>query len=231
MAAPAGPRCAPAATNAATRETASWHAGCSAMRRPEPRGVRSFLAVLLPEALRGRLDAAAADLRRRAPRVAWVRTENLHLTLRFLGSLDEATLGRVREALAVATATAAPFTATLGGLGGFPPARAPRVIWAGVVTGADALAELHARLEEALAVQGIPGEGRPFHAHVTLGRARDPRGAPEVAAVVASLTEPFGEVVVDAVHLMRSDLDPRGARYSVVARGELRGGLPRPGAR
>jgi len=194
--------------------------------------VRSFLAVLLPDALRAALDAAAADVRQRAPRVAWVRAENLHLTLRFLGSVDEATLGRVREALDAATEATAPFGVTLGGLGGFPTPRAPRVIWAGVVTGAEALAELHARLEGALAQRGgLRPEGRPFHAHVTLGRARDPRGAPELAELLGERRGGFGEVMVAAVHLMRSDLDPSGARHSVLARGELRGGTAGRGAR
>lgn len=202
----------------------------------ESRGVRSFLAVLLPDELRRRVAAAAADLRQRCPRVAWVRAENLHLTLRFLGSVDEGTLGRARDALAAVAETTAPFTVTLAGLGGFPRGRAPRVVWVGVATGAEALAALHARLEGALAERRIPPEGRPFHGHVTLGRARDPRGAPELAGSLAARSEqfeevPFGEVVVEAVHLMRSDLDPGGARYSVLARGELRGGLSQRAAR
>lgn len=208
--------------------------------------MRSFLAVLLPDEVRQRLAAAAADLRQRCPRVAWVRVENLHLTLRFFGSVDEGTLGRARDALAAVAETTAPFTVTLAGFGGFPAGRAPRVVWVGVATGAEALAALHARLEGALAERRIPPEGRPFHGHVTLGRARDPRGAPELAGSLAAGSEQarserfeevpfgevsFGEVVVEAVHLMRSDLDPGGARYSVLARGELRGGLSQRAAR
>src|SRR5439155_10607209 len=159
------------------RVDAAWHGRCSTMRQPEPAGIRSFLAVLLPDAVRARIDAAAAEVRRQAPRVSWVRAENLHVTIRFLGSVDEATLGRAREALEAATAPAAPFTLALGGFGGFPSPRAPRVIWVGVTRGSEALAELHAGLERALAARGIPPESRGFHPHVTLGRARDPRGA------------------------------------------------------
>lgn len=192
--------------------------------------MRSFVAVLLPEALRVRVHEAAADLRRIGAAVSWVRAENLHVTLRFLGSVDEGTLGRVREALDEAAAATAPFTASLGGFGGFPMASAPRVVWVGVAAGAEALAELHARLEAALARRGIPPEGRPFHAHVTLGRARDPRGATALAAALAQPAAPLGEVTADAVHLMRSDLDPAGARYSVLARAPL-GGAPRAAAR
>jgi 2'-5' RNA ligase len=201
------------------------------MRRPEPRGVRSFVAVLLPEALRVRLAAAIDELRAGARRVAWVPVQNLHVTLRFLGAVDEATLQRVREALEAGTVAIAPFAVRVGGLGGFPPGRAPRVIWAGVTGGAEALCALSARLETALAERGIPPEGRPFHPHVTLGRARDPRGVPELAGRLAAARDEFGETVVDAVHLMRSDLDPAGARYGVLARAALGARVTEPGAR
>jgi 2'-5' RNA ligase len=183
--------------------------------------VRSFIAVLLPDALRARIHEAAGVLRQRGAAVSWVAADNLHLTLRFLGSVDEATLGRVREALAEAGAATAPFAVTLGGFGGFPTARAPRVMWVGVTAGAEPLAALHARVEAALAKQRIPPEGRPFHAHVTLGRARQPRGAVELVEALAAPAERYGEAPVDAVYLMRSDLHPAGARHSVLAKEAL----------
>ena len=150
--------------------------------------------------------------------VSWVRADNLHLTLRFLGSVNERTLIVVREALEEAAPGTPPFAVTLGGLGAFPAPFAPRVVWAGVTEGAEALAGLHGRLEAALAARGIPPEGRHYHAHVTLGRARDPRGAGALAGALEAPAGPFGEAPVEAVHLMRSDLDPGGARYSVLAR-------------
>src|SRR5262245_17838196 len=184
-------------------------------REDEPRGIRSFAAVLLPEALRVRMDEAAAPLRAQASGVSWVRMENFHVTLRFLGSVDEATLGRVREALVEAAAGVAPFPVTVGGFGGVPSARAPRVIWVGLTAGAEPLMALHARLEAALARRGIPPEDRGFHPHVTLGRAREPRGAPGIGALLAGAGGPLGESRVEAIHLMRSDLHPAGARHSV----------------
>jgi 2'-5' RNA ligase len=186
-------------------------------------GIRSFVAVLLPESLRARLAEAAAPLRQRGAAVSWVRAENLHVTLRFLGGVDEATIGTVREALAEAAADLAPFRIVLQGFGAFPTPRAPRVVWVGVTDGGERLGALHARVEAALARRRIPAEDRPFHAHVTLGRAREPRGAPGLAESLGGPGEPLGETLVDAVHLMRSDLDPAGSRYSVLAREPLRG--------
>ena len=144
--------------------------------------VRSFVAVLLPDRMRAGLAAVSAKLRGQTRGLAWVRADNLHITLRFLGEMEPVQLEHVRAAVADAAATVAPFTVGLGGLGGFPSGRAPRVLWASVATGAERLVALHAALEGALVARGIPGESRPFHPHVTLARARDPRGAVGLAA-------------------------------------------------
>jgi 2'-5' RNA ligase len=184
------------------------------------RPVRGFVAVLLPDGVRARLAATAAELRARAPGLAWVRADNLHLTLRFLGEVEPAALERVREAVEIAATAVPAFTVELGGLGGFPSGRAPRVVWAGVIAGGEGLGALHAALEAALITRGIPGEGRGFHPHVTLARARDPRGAGGLASALGA-GPVFGEVRVTALHLMRSDLDSRGARYSILAEAPL----------
>jgi 2'-5' RNA ligase len=182
--------------------------------------VRSFVAVLLPDAVRARLAEAAADLRERAPGWSWVRPENLHLTLRFLGGLETPAVAAAQEAVLAAAAGATPFGLRLGGLGGFPSPRTPRVVWAGVVAGAEPLGRLQAAVERELAVRGIPPEARAFHGHVTLARARDPRGGRSLAAALGGAAA-FGGFTVEQLHLMRSELDPRGARYSVLAEAAL----------
>jgi 2'-5' RNA ligase len=184
------------------------------------RPIRSFVAVLLPDAVRTRLAATIAELRPRAPGLAWARAENLHLTLRFLGELRAEGLEGAREAVRAAATGVGPFTVALGGLGGFPSPRAPRVVWAGVTAGADELTALYAALEAALIARGIPGEARGFHPHVTLARARERRGAEGLARALGA-GPGFGEMRVTAVHLMGSELDPRGARYSVLGEAPL----------
>jgi len=186
------------------------------------RVVRAFIAVLLPDDVRARLAAAAAELRARAPGLAWVRAANLHVTLRFLGEIEPMALERAREAVAVTATSVAPFTVTLGGLGGFPPGRPPRVVWAGVLAGGEGLEALHDALESTLVARGIPAEGRAFHPHVTLARARDPRGASGLAGTLGGRSA-FGEVRVAALHLMRSELDPQGPRYSILVEAPLHG--------
>jgi 2'-5' RNA ligase len=182
--------------------------------------VRSFVAVLLPDHVRAGLAAVSAELRGQTRGLAWVRADNLHLTLRFLGAIEPMMLEPVREAVAAAAATIPPFTVSLGGLGGFPSGRAPRVLWASVTAGAAELGTLYAALEAALVARGMPGESRPFHPHVTLARTRDPRGAGDLGNVLG-VGPGFGEVRVRALHLMRSDLGPGGSRYSVLAEAPL----------
>ena len=188
------------------------------------RGVRCFVAVLLPEGVRNALAAVSAELRGRAPGLGWVRADNLHLTLRFLGEVEPVVLERVREAVTIAAAAVAPFTVMLGGLGGFPSGRAPRVVWAGVAGGAE-LGALHAALEAALVARGIPGESRAFHPHVTLARARESRGAGGFADVLGA-GRSFGEIRVAALHLMRSELHPKGARHTILMEAPLPEGGP-----
>ena len=182
--------------------------------------VRCFVAVLLPERVRASLAAVRAEFRERTRGLSWVRADNLHLTLRFLGEVAPTMLGHVREGVIAAAAVVPPFTMSLGGLGGFPPGRAPRVLWAGLSTGSEEMVALHGALETALAARGIPRESRAFHPHVTLARARDPRGAGGLAAELGTGSM-FGETRVTAIHLMRSELHPRGARHSVLTEAPL----------
>jgi RNA 2',3'-cyclic 3'-phosphodiesterase len=182
--------------------------------------VRCFVAVLLPERVRAGLAAVGDELRERTRGLSWVRADNLHLTLRFLGEVEPVLLAHARVAVTEAAAKVAPFTVHLGGVGGFPAGRAPRVLWAGVLAGGEEMIALHGALETALGARGIPRESRPFHPHVTLARARDPRGASGVAGLLGA-GPPFGEVRVTTIHLMRSELDPRGARYSVLVEAPL----------
>jgi 2'-5' RNA ligase len=171
--------------------------------------------VLLPDDVRARLEAETARLRPLAREVAWVAPANLHVTLKFLGQVDEGRVGALVEALGRAAAESAPFALALAGLGAFPSVTRPRVLWAGATDGAPALASLAARVDGALADLGVERETRAFTAHVTLGRVRAPGRNPALAAALAAAAAtPFGRVAVERIALMRSDLGPKGARHT-----------------
>ena len=184
--------------------------------------MRLFVAVELDEAVRreaarvSRALAAALERHGTGRGVAWVAPQNLHLTLQFLGEVDPPAARAVVERLSVPVAIP-PFDLALAGLGVFPPTGPPRVIWAGVAEGADALVAAHGEVGRRLEGLGFPRENRPFRSHLTLGRVKAPLG-PRLGEVLAE-TALVGETRcrVDHLTLFESRLSPRGATYSVVA--------------
>ena len=151
-----------------------------------------------------------------APGVGWVARDNVHITLKFLGNVERERLGAIERALGVAAAASAVFDLGMESVGAFPSRTRPRVLWAGVGAGAAELTALAARVDDELAAVGLPRETRPFAAHATLGRVREPHANPHLAEALGA-PESFGRQRVTAIALMRSELSPRGARYTALA--------------
>lgn len=180
--------------------------------------MRLFLAVDPDEAASGAVARAAERLRRRAEArertlaraVTWVQPGNLHLTLHFLGEVDEVGLAGVRTALDPPLA-APPMRVELGEWGVFPPAGPARVIWIGLSAGAAALARLHAELAGRLRQAGIAADDRPFSPHLTIGRVKQP-GRADWGALARSVPPAACGFEVVSCTLYRSHL--AGARPS-----------------
>lgn len=159
-----------------------------------------------------------------------MRPESVHVTLAFLGQVDDARVPELVRALEGAARAGGRFSLGLGGGGSFGSPRAPRVLWVGVTGEVDALVALQQRVVEALAPLGFPPEERRFSPHLTLARARSPGGdaalkaAEELARAVASEAEPIEEIV-----LFQSSPGAGGPRYDALARVPLGGGGPAPG--
>jgi 2'-5' RNA ligase len=174
---------------------------------------------------RAALAVSSADLRAHAAElpVSWVAPENLHITVKFLGRIDETRVPAVIEALHTAATGRHAFDLEIVSLGAFPSPTRPRVLWAGVTEGETPLAALAAAVDDALAPLGFPRETRAFTAHVTLARVREPRRTPALAeALAAAAARRFGRLTIEHVALMRSDLSPRGARYTALSTVPLR---------
>lgn len=156
-------------------------------------------------------------MRARGLPVTWVRADALHLTLKFLGDVDDARASELRVALeqAAGGGEPRPVTVHIEGFGVFPDSRRPRVVWAGVAPD-PSLELLQHRVEHAFAPLGFPTEGRPFRPHVTLGRG-DCRGLESSLAAIAFTAT----TIVPDLDLMQSTLQSTGAVYQVKHRGRL----------
>jgi len=177
--------------------------------------MRAFIAVNLGEDLRRAVAETQEKLRATGAEVKWVKPESVHLTLKFLGWVDDARVPEVIAAVSSALEGAQAFELRLEGVGGFPTPAAPRVIWVGVKQGAQELAELAQRVEAALEPLGFEREERGFSPHITIGRRKGSGGRQALAAAMQGEGErAFGEMQVKRVELMRSDLRPTGPIYT-----------------
>lgn len=181
---------------------------------------RAFVGIALPESYQQALGAIRDRLRPLTPApLAWTRPGNWHLTLQFLGDVPlvgPSGLEAVTAALAGIRFASFPLAAAGGGF--FPQSKRPRVAWVGLHTGEADCRLLAAAVGRALAPVGYPPEDRPFAAHLTLGRIRDPSRASDWQAVERELAAVhLPETRVSALTLWRSVLQPGGPRYEVLA--------------
>lgn len=186
--------------------------------------MRTFVSVNLGEALCARLAEAQRRLKESGADVKWTDCRGLHVTLKFLGEVEERRIPEIAGAVRKALEGCGPFRWRLRGAGSFPPGAAPRVVWVATAEGGERLAEMAACIEDALEPMGFPRDKRAFASHVTLGRVRSPKGREGLAAGIAALDgEEFGEMMVERVALMKSQLTPQGAIYSPVEEFALAG--------
>ena len=189
---------------------------------------RCFVAVELSDEVRARLEGACGSLVAQAPEWGgekWVAPENLHLTLKFLGSLRDEDVALVRAGLREALAAMPPFSMVLASLAAVPrPARAS-IVWARLGDPDGRCAKLAARVDAAAVACGLPAEDRPFAAHVTLVRARKPRSLSQEAltsADVAVQRQPLSMSVL-SVTLFASTLTRTGPVCKIIESWELPG--------
>ncbi len=145
--------------------------------------------------------------------IRWVPTDQLHCTLRFIGSCEEPLFYQIRETLEKVTVPA--FTLNLKGVGYFPPRGKPRILWAGV-TPQEELISLRSAIDKVLRSAGIQNEGKKFHPHITLGRLKGNNSAPSIIPFLTQnslfRTETFS---VERFHLYSSILRPQGAQHRI----------------
>lgn len=174
---------------------------------------REALTRLVDE-LAKRIDPPGSGSKRR---VKWVERDNLHLTVRFLGSTPESRLTEIRSVLEPPFGSRT-FDLRFDRLGAFPDRGAPRVVWVGASADAAPAEMAQRELEQRLESLGVPLERRPFRAHLTLGRFREPSRAREGRVIREFTMAPIGPLLVDHITLYESHLSSRGPAYDALMR-------------
>jgi RNA 2',3'-cyclic 3'-phosphodiesterase len=182
--------------------------------------VRLFVALQIPDSIRNDYAALIDDLRsfdgKASPKkTKWVRPENLHVTLKFIGQTDPGKLDAIRTALANVHS---PQKVRLHfrNIGFFPNAKRPRVVWGGMESSQNLVSLAH-DVDQQIATLGFPAEERAFTPHLTLARLDPPGISPELQiAIEKHATREFGELQTSDFHLIESKLKPTGAEYTTL---------------
>lgn len=182
-----------------------------------PELIRTFICLDIPTTIKQRLTQLTNTLQASATgRIAWVKPDSMHLTLRFLGDValtDQAMVATCTEAAAQGVA---PFSLKVAGAGIFPNSANARTFWVGITNAPEQLLPLQKKLNEKLLAAGFGREDHPFSPHITIGRAKQ-GSMPETAKQLLQLG--FSEEVlpVSEIIIMRSDLLPKGPQYTRLA--------------
>jgi 2'-5' RNA ligase len=187
-------------------------------------GIRSFLAFELPVEIREQIRVISKELKKTALPVRWVKADNIHLTILFLGSVDENVIGDIEKKVNVVVKGFSAFKTKLNAVGAFPHWKRPRVIWVGLNGDIERLANLRDELQEELKDLGFMPEKRPFRPHLTLGRFKGPLDRNEDMKWICDKYRDINSELyqLNELILYKSDLKPDGPVYTKMATWPLR---------
>ncbi|MFA5118895.1 MAG: RNA 2',3'-cyclic phosphodiesterase [Candidatus Omnitrophota bacterium] len=182
--------------------------------------MRAFIAIEITAEIKGFLAGLQKELRKSNADISWVKPNNIHITMRFLGEIQPAQQNILAEILDTALRRHSPFKLRVSSLGAFPNTKSPRVIWTGIDLGTEQLQKISGELEAAIHTAGFPGEERPFTAHLTLGRTKSSLNRSLLAKIIGDLNQRFEEekpeMTVSKVTLFKSTLTPGGPVYEAL---------------
>jgi 2'-5' RNA ligase len=186
-------------------------------------GWRMFCAFELPESLRARIDEHSQAVRDAIPEAAasWSRAENIHLTVKFFGNVDQQQVAAISAAATRVAKEFSPIQIEVGKTGVFPRPSRPQVLWIGVEDASNALANLHKQLENEFAREGFPKEERAFRPHLTIARIRKPHNAARLAQTHLAAKFELVEISLNELVLFRSELSCKGSKYTAISRHRL----------
>jgi 2'-5' RNA ligase len=184
---------------------------------------RIFCAFELPESLQARIQQHATTVREAVPEAAasWSRPDNIHLTLKFFGNVDQEKAPVISAALARAVKEFGPIEIQVGKTGVFPRPNRPQVLWIGIEDPSGGLSRLHGRVDDECAREKFPKEERAFRPHLTIARIRKPNNASRLADTHLRMEFAPVEITLSELVLFRSELSPEGSKYTAISRHRL----------
>ena len=171
--------------------------------------IRSFIAIEIPDKIKTEINIMINQFAKQDFSVQWVKYNNLHITLLFLGEVDQEFIDKSQKELAIIAGNEKPFEMSLSGIGAFPDLRQPRVIWIGVQKGAEQMINLQGNVKNSFSRLGYKQESRKFHPHLTIGRVKFRFTNPKVFEKKYT-SESF---LVQSVVLFKSILEYSGPIY------------------
>jgi len=187
--------------------------------------MRTFIAIELPKVILDSLALLEDRLKNTGADVKWVEPRNIHLTLKFLGEVDQQKLEKINEALKSISGDKKTFHMRVSSIGAFPKISSPRIIWVGIDKGDNETKEITEGLEEKLAKLDIPKEDRPFSSHITIGRVKSTLNRDkliqELTAAEGILKMGNLEFNVERITLFQSTLTPNGPVYNPLKTADL----------
>lgn len=181
--------------------------------------IRAFLAMETSKDVLQAMSRLQEKLKREiSGRISWTRSEGQHLTLKFFGDISPEDVKNISSAVQNSVALRLPVNLKIEKLGVFPDARKPRVLWCGITGDVEKLSIFQKQLDSDFADIGFPREDRPFRAHLTLGRIKDPHGLTGISEALAKYSAfTTGEFTSKELVLFQSNLTPQGAVYTKLA--------------
>jgi len=177
--------------------------------------IRSFIALELEQEIIEKLRGVEEKLKSARAEVKWLNPSSIHLTLKFLGGVDEEMIGKIAGKAERIARKYEPFNLSVEGIGTFPPGKSPRVVWVGVKGDTNSLSQLQEQIEQEISSLGFEREARGFTPHLTLGRVKSPGGKEELLQKVEEdKGVKLGGFTVKSFYLFKSDLRPQGAVYT-----------------
>jgi len=179
--------------------------------------IRTFICLEIPEAIRELIDERATKvLRKSGARCSFVRPENLHITLKFLGDVETSRIDNLSQEIVKAVGNTPSFSLSLEGVGSFG-GKKPKVVWAAIGGETERLAELAVTIDKTMAGKGFSRERRRFKPHLTIARVRQSEGFDRLISAIESCDLPREEFTANTVIFMKSTLTPAGSIYEPIA--------------